>query len=290
MNLKNEQFFLSSLFELLPKIKEHHKPGTLIYNFFQEQLSKCVLQLWGKDKNQIHDIADIKNISMPYFEMGNINSTHLFALDELIIFSFYKKNKSMYSKVYDLGANIGLHSIILGKLNYEVVSYEPDPNHFAELKKNIKGNDISNNVILINKAVSFKDGEANFTRVLGNTTGSHISGSKNEPYGGIETFKVELENIDKVFKDADLIKMDIEGHEAEAITSLSTFHWEATDVILEVGSEKNALEIFKYFNLKKNINLFSQKNSWSKVTNEEHMPTSHRDGSLFITSKTQMPW
>ena len=47
--------------------------------------------------------------------------------------------------------------------------------------------------------------------------------------------------------------MDIEGHEAEAITSLSTFHWEATDVILEVGSEKNTLEIFKYFNLKKNI-------------------------------------
>ena len=48
--------------------------------------------------------------------MGKINSSHLLGL-EIIIFTFYILNRKKISRVVDLGANIGMHSIILGNLD-----------------------------------------------------------------------------------------------------------------------------------------------------------------------------
>jgi len=48
----------------------------------------------------------------------------------------------------------------------------------------------------------------------------------------------------------------------------------------------------KIFNHLKNIgvNIFSQKNSWEKVEKLEDLPTSHKEGSVFISQKLNMPW
>ena len=43
----------------------------------------------------------------------------------------------------DIGANIGLHTIVLSKLGYKVDSYEPDEKHFKLLIKNLKKNKLS---------------------------------------------------------------------------------------------------------------------------------------------------
>ena len=40
-------------------------------------------------------------------------------LEDLFLFSYYKKNKNLYDQAYDLGANIGLHSIIFSKCKYK---------------------------------------------------------------------------------------------------------------------------------------------------------------------------
>ena len=108
--------------------------------------------------------------------MGNINSTHLFGIDELFLFKFYEKNKTKYKNVCDIGANIGLHSIILDKLGYNVTSFEPDPRHVLIAKNNFKIN--GSKVNLINKAVSNRSGQSVFTRILGNTTGSFLGNKK----------------------------------------------------------------------------------------------------------------
>ena len=104
----------------------------------------------------------------------------MFDLDGLILYSFYWLNRNRYKKVADLGANIGLHSILLSRCGYEVSSYEPDPIHFKILSENIKSNNCSR-VHLHNVAVSNTMGEMDFIRVLGNTTGSHLAGSKKTP-------------------------------------------------------------------------------------------------------------
>ena len=72
--------------------------------------------------------------------MGIPSSLGLFAYHEHNVFLYYLKNFRNYKKIADMGANIGLHSIILSKIGYKVDAYEPDKNHFKLLKKNLKDN------------------------------------------------------------------------------------------------------------------------------------------------------
>src|SRR5574341_904869 len=81
-----------------------------------------------------------------------------------------------YRRARDIGANLGLHSIVLARCGFEVKAFEPDPWHFGLLKDNLAANRAR--VEAIPAAVSTADGEAQFVRVLGNTTGSHLAGSK----------------------------------------------------------------------------------------------------------------
>ena len=63
--------------------------------------------------------------------------------------------------VVDIGANIGYFTLIFSRLvgrKGEVFAFEPEPNNFNLLKKNIEINDYKN-VNLINKAVSNKSGK-----------------------------------------------------------------------------------------------------------------------------------
>ena len=213
--------------------------------------------------------------------MGNINSTHLFGIDELFLFKFYEKNKQRYKKVCDIGCNIGLHSLILNKLGYEVQSYEPDPNHVKIAKKIFKKNKCKIN--LINKAVSNKKGKANFTRILGNTTGSFI-GNKKTAYGKLKKFKVNLENAINLVGKFDLYKIDAEGSEIDILRCFKSNDFRKSDFVMEISTKQNAKELWKFF---KNLKMYSQKNSWKKISKFEHIPTSHLEGSIIISQKNK---
>ena len=237
----------------------------------------------GKDS-----LLPFGDLDFPYREMGAINTLHLFGLDELIIFSYYWANKFRYKKVADLGANIGLHSIIMDRCGYSIHSYEPDPMHIKIFEENVKNNNCSN-ITLNQKAISDQSGTMDFIRVLGNTTGSHLAGAKEDPYGDLETFSVETVNINEVLLNNDFVKMDIEGQEAIAILSTNSNTWSNVEMILEVGTSKNASLIFDYLN-QINVNMFSQKIGWHKVSALSDMPTSYKEGSLFLSKADSMQW
>ncbi len=287
-NNKIDEEILSTLLYCISTELSVHKPGNSFYNHLLLVARNSILNLYGQDKENKANLGFLGEINLPYFSMGAIDSTHLFGLDELILFSFYNKNKHLYSKVSDLGANIGLHSIVLSNLGYRVTSYEPDPIHFEVLTQNVNLNSASN-INLINKAVSTQEGQLEFIRVLGNTTGSHLAGSKDNPYGNLTKFKVDVVPFLEICKDSDLIKIDVEGHEATILLSTVENDWLKTDAIVEVGNQENSKQIFKHFK-KIGINLFSQKKSWGKVYEINDMPSSYKEGSLFISKKEKMPW
>ena len=157
-------------------------------------------------------------ISLPYFKMGAIDSLDLFGLDEMIIFSYYFNNRNRYKKVADLGANIGLHSMLMSKSGFQIEAYEPDPTHIEMIGKNFKLNSVDS-VNLNQVAVSDVDRKTKFVRVLGNTTSSHIAGAKDNAYGDLETYDVDVVSAKEIFKNSDFIKMDVEGEEAKIILS-----------------------------------------------------------------------
>jgi len=233
------------------------------------------------------DFGPLGSLVFPYFKMGNIDSLDLFGIDELIILAFYDANRTTYRRAVDFGANIGLHSFAMARCGFEVRSFEPDPVHHGLLKRNLDLNGVEGE--LHESAISLEPGTAEFVRVLGNTTGSHIAGAKENPYGELERFQVALEAAEPHLRWADLAKIDIEGHEATLLTGLPLSVWETTDAILEVGTADNAEQIHDRFQ-GSGITLFSQRSGWARVKCLDDMPTSHRDGSLFISARPQMPW
>ena len=287
--LKENEEILKSLLELLPQINSHHSPFSSIYKYIEKTSKYSIYKLFGPDQNDQVDLGILGKVKFPYFSMGSINSTHLFGLDELILFTFYYKNRKRYKKVADLGANIGLHSIILSNLGFQVTSYEPDLIHFKKILENTNINCAQNKPELINKAISTEKGFVEFTRIIDNTTGSHISGSKDSCYGDLEKITVETDSFKEIIANFDFLKIDIEGHEADVLLSTSSEDWKDTDAMLEVGSLNNAEKIFNFFNTM-NVNLFSQKNNWFRVKKLDDMPSSYREGSLFISCKPNVPW
>lgn len=276
------------LFQALPVIRSQHAPTTELYALLKQVARNQVEELFSGQDSVPREFKPFGELVFPYHKMGAIDSLNLFDIDELIILSFYWANRKRYKKVADIGANIGLHSIVLSKCGYEVRSFEPDPQTFKVLQRNV-GLNKSASVTPFNAAVSSQDGQMEFIRVLGNTTGSHLAGSKSNPYGALEKFPVKVAGIGAIIDWADLIKMDAEGHEKEILPATTRAQWLKADAMIEVENKENAGIVFKHFN-DLGINMFAQKLNWQPVKKVEDMPSGYKEGSLFVTAKNEMPW
>jgi len=279
-----------NLFEALQVTRAHHARDTALYKLLE---SCCLDFIHNSDFKSENENAvpfgPFGSLTMPFQKMGAINSLDLFGLDELILFSFYLANKKRIKKAVDIGANLGLHSILMAKLGISVTSYEPDDNHFDWLNSRLEMNEVLDKVTPIKAAVSGENGMAEFIRVEGNTTGSHLAGAKSDPYGELTKYMVEVKAAEDVFFDADFAKIDAEGHETVILKAIPTPYWKKLEAVVEVGTAENADQIYDFFN-GLGINLFSQKTGWNKVTNLNDVPTSYKEGSLFITGHSEMRW
>lgn len=279
---------VSEILSSLPEIYSNHARNSATYHLFDKIVKNVIRNSSLTSATGSIDLGCFGEIAFPFTEMGAVSSLNLFELDELIIFSFYWKNRSLYRLSADIGANLGLHSILMSRCGWNVEAYEPDPTHLKLLRRNLELNKTLN-VTVSESAVSDQKGTAEFVRVLGNTTGSHLAGAKQSPYGELEKFSVTVESINDIFSSVDFIKMDVEGQERKIILATDSEHWKKTDMMLEVGSPENARDIFVHLK-KLNVNAFSQKNGWKAVTSLDHIPKSYREGSLFISAKDCMPW
>jgi FkbM family methyltransferase len=278
---------LDSLLAALPTTPLQHVPGSPLYYLLKQVARREIEALFRADEGE-PQFGPFGPLRFPYETMGAVDSLNLFDVDELILFSFYWRNRQRYRRVVDIGANIGLHSIVMARCGFEVRSYEPDPRHFRLLKRNLAANGCAR-VTPINAAVSRESGRMEFVRVLGNTTGSHLAGAKPAPYGELERFPVDVAAVGPLLEWADLVKLDVEGHEAEIVLATTAEHWSSTDAVLEIGSEANARAVFDHLK-RLGVRMFSQKRGWGAVQDRSEMPTSYRDGSLFVSCRPEMPW
>lgn len=280
---------LNEILEVLPLIPEHHRPQGAFCQSFKKVARTEVDRLFGEGAPRPIEFAACGPLDFPYQRMGtHIDSRDLFDIDELIIFSFYQRNRGRYQNVLDVGANLGLHSIVLALCGYSVRCFEPDPVHFALLQRNIKSNGCTH-VEAHNAAMSAESGTLEFCRVKGNTTGSHLKGAKANPYGELDCFDVAVAAAGPHLEWADLVKMDVEGHEPAIICATDRAVWQQTDAFVEIENAANAALVFEHM-AGLGVNLFAQKTGWQQVRCAEDMPAGYREGSLFISVKERMPW
>ncbi len=136
---------------------------------------------------------------------------------ETRLFKTYLKKGDV---VLDIGANIGNNTLVaaevVGSLG-RVYAFEPDPKNFALLKKNIEANGYQN-VVLVNKALSDKNGKGKlFLSVENNHGDFRIFGTGD----GRKSIGIDLITLDSYFGSKipkiNVIKIDVQGAEALVI-------------------------------------------------------------------------
>lgn len=219
-------------------------------------------------------------IKFPYVEMGKIDSADLFGPTELEIFAIYHHNRHRWKKVLDIGANLGLHSILMARLGMEVRAYEPDEVHFGRLVTNIIANHMEYAVQTVRAAVHTFDGTHKFVRVLNNLTGNHLAGYK-ASYGPLEQTIVPVVDCRMLWAGTDFAKIDCEGNEHELCKTMTRADMEHMSAVLEVRNRENAQVIYEHFT-RLGVPMWTQKIDWRRVETLEHMPHKNVEGSLFV--------
>ena len=129
----------------------------------------------------------------------------------------------------DVGANVGLFSIVAGTLvgpGGRVYAYECNPDLLKLLNDNVAMNWLSESVVIVDKAASHSSGVAEFwapPRFKG--LGSTLARSQHEAQSSdVQRLEVRTERLDARLADAhfiDLIKVDVEGAEADVLDGAS---------------------------------------------------------------------
>lgn len=165
----------------------------------------------------INDMKDIKGISFPDIDVSTPGmvrksqriATTGFQLDSLRTALQYITD---WSVAIDGGAHIGTWSWVLSKHFQTVYAIELAPDTFECLEKNVKHWGIESNVITMNRAISntrssvgvVEDDVAKIPR----SSGRHIGSGNN-----IQTLVLDDLNLSNL----GFLKLDIEGHEANAL-------------------------------------------------------------------------
>jgi FkbM family methyltransferase len=226
-------------------------------------------------------VLNYRGLNIEKVSFGNLDSDCLFGDREQELFDLYEARKDKYKRALDIGANIGVHTILMAKQGWDVCAYEPDPEHFRKLAANVMVNlETLHYPIVVPCAVSNRMGSETFVRVKGNTTGSHLQGYK-QPYGDLERIEVEVVDAGVLWPWADFAKIDAEGAEADILLTTTKEDMAHLDVLVEVGNTPNAFLIFNHFR-NMGIKMYSQNTGWKEVKELEDMPTHHSHGALFI--------
>lgn len=141
---------------------------------------------------------------------------------ELLGTEIVKREIKTGDVVLDIGANIGYYTLIFAGLvgeNGRVFAFEPDPDNFILLNKNVKENKFEN-VVLINKAVSDNNGKTKLYLSEDNK-GDHRIYDFGDSRKSITVETVCLDEFLKNYKDKiDFIKMDIQSAEGVALRGM----------------------------------------------------------------------
>jgi FkbM family methyltransferase len=156
--------------------------------------------------------------------------------------------------IFDLGSNVGL-SVIYFRLKYpnaKIYAFEPDPETFKKLRKNIKQ---FNDIFIFNLAISDKNGKEKFYIYPNQSMSSSLlQRLPNQPF-----IEVETKTLDSIFAElsidkVDLLKFDIEGVEYDVFKNFKNLD-KINNIIGEVHldliktSKEEFLDIFNGFSI-----------------------------------------
>jgi len=164
----------------------------------------------------------------------NLNKKEHTVVQDLILTKVYKYsyNRKNVNIILDVGANIGVYTILIAKMypKATVYSFEPNPDVIDRYKKNIKLNNIKNNILL-----EYGLSDKNTNKILYiDKDNSLISSMKfeevNEFSNSISEIKIKTISVNSFLNKynieyIDIIKLDCEGYEKEIFEQLDKINF-----------------------------------------------------------------
>lgn len=147
----------------------------------------------------------------PYFQAIEGQAAALDGLAALIA-----RQVPRNSTIIDVGANIGLSTILLARMTERVIAFEPSPPNVTFLHRNLERNGITN-VEVRAAAASDKPGTLRF-HVAQFGAGSHVVAAGHVSGETMTTVDVPAMTLDGTdFPPIAVIKIDAEGHEPDVL-------------------------------------------------------------------------
>ncbi len=214
--------FLRGRLGSLEYMAQRHEFNKLLFEYAHE-IKTSEIEKIEIEKGEV--IFLLKPFSFKMLSDGGCRSAPL----EILNFGSYEKKESFFvlqmvsdgDTVLDIGANVGWYSIQLAKKfkNAVIHAFEPIPQTFLILEKNIKLNDVKN-ITLHQLALGAQAGQTNFYYFQG---GSAVASRVNlldhktaiKVECEISTLDLFVENLD--LSKVDFIKCDVEGSELDLI-------------------------------------------------------------------------
>lgn len=203
---------------------------------------------------------------------------HWLGIYEPEVFSAFQKIVNNGMVIYDVGAHVGSHSLILARLcapKGQVYAFEPDAFWFNRLIRNLELNSIKN-VKPLQLAVSEVSGKIYLGR-LSKTEFWHLTEEKTSGWEKIETSSISLDDFCKSNLPPQLIKIDVEGGEDRVFLGAKGILRQHRPIIIcelhVPDSTRHALEILQKYDYSN----FYLENNYSEITSQNisSIPATH---------------
>lgn len=200
----------------------------------------------------------------------------------------------------DIGANIGLMSIYASKIvgvNGKVYSFEPNPNTYEILTRNIEINSCSN-ILASQYAIGDKKQSSLIFDNWNKNRGSSSIINYNESQSGYEINIDTLEHLIEDYDDIDLIKIDVEGYELQVLFGMRNIleSMQAPNLIIECSESNSQIhhdlpkELYEFILSTNNYRVFKSKSNKKRrsplveIFNASHLP---RHDNIYCISNSK---
>jgi FkbM family methyltransferase len=210
--------------------------------------NRTVQKLLGFTKTGLRVVDNIQGLQMEYDYssfIGNRLFFYGFFEEDEISFVFNKLSDKSAPVIFDIGSNIGLHTVRWSKVSSKakVFAFEPSPETRDILERNISRNSLTERVVVVPQAVSDKSGHETFF-CCDDDAYSSLKDTKRKKV--INSLQVQTTTVDKfvethLLEKISLIKIDVEGFEREVIAgAVNTLKDLKPDLFVEIYSGSNS--------------------------------------------------
>lgn len=219
---------------------------------------------------EVSELEDCKTIKYKHFTIHyNNKEAAISTFNEIFDDKYYLIKTNRESPlIIDGGANIGIATIFFKDMypQARIICFEPDPNAFQVLSKNVEVNNLTN-VTLINAALAKDNGIIDFYGQIHSKEPDARGNSIVEAWGlqraVSNTIQVEAVKLSSYINEpVDLLKLDIEGAEQQVLEEVQgklhfvnqiTLEIHQSDKIEAINCLDKILNILKHHHFKREL-------------------------------------